>query len=78
VPEVFSTFNCKGYLRVNKMIKPEHDEFSILNQVFDFYKEQKEFCSTCENGGWVQVYSEHPPAFEVCPDCYNPNDLPSP
>ena len=35
-------------------------------------------CSTCEGGGWVQVFSPNPPAFEECPDCYNPNKLPSP
>lgn len=35
-------------------------------------------CPTCEGGGWVQVYSPHPPAFEVCSDCYNPGEVPCP
>lgn len=35
-------------------------------------------CSTCEGGGWVEVYSPYPPAFEVCPDCLNPEELESP
>jgi hypothetical protein len=35
-------------------------------------------CRACEGGGWVQVHSNRPPAFDVCPLCYNPDDLPSP
>ena len=40
--------------------------------------EDEPYCDACENGGWVQVYSHHPPAFGVCQDCFNPLDLPSP
>jgi hypothetical protein len=35
-------------------------------------------CSECDNGGWVQVYSPRPPAFEMCHKCFNPSDNPSP
>lgn len=30
------------------------------------------YCDTCENGGWVQIYSPMPPAFGVCQSCFNP------
>lgn len=36
------------------------------------------YCHKCENGGWVQVYSQRPPAFDVCPDCLNPTGNESP
>lgn len=29
------------------------------------------FCEECQDGGWVQVYSPNPPAFDVCPKCHN-------
>lgn len=32
----------------------------------------------CEGGGWVEIYSQHTPAFGICPDCHNPEDLQSP
>jgi hypothetical protein len=35
-------------------------------------------CSDCENGGWVQVYSQNPPMFGKCQSCFNPFDRPSP
>jgi hypothetical protein len=35
-------------------------------------------CGRCENGGWVQVYSPCPPAFEQCPACFNPFGTKSP
>lgn len=35
-------------------------------------------CDRCEGGGWVQVYSPSPPAFDVCPKCFNPKGHPSP
>lgn len=35
-------------------------------------------CSTCFDGGWVQVYSPRPPAFDVCPACHNPENHPCP
>jgi hypothetical protein len=39
---------------------------------------EPEYCERCENGGWIECYSTHPPAFEVCPDCYNPENHPCP
>lgn len=38
----------------------------------------EDYCSRCENSGWVQVWSPFPPAFGTCPDCCNPKDYPSP
>lgn len=35
-------------------------------------------CQECDNGGWVQVYSPHPPRFDECQECYNPSGRPSP
>ena len=40
--------------------------------------ESIEICEDCEDCGWVQVYSQHPPAFAECQTCCNPNVLPSP
>ena len=39
---------------------------------------RKRACPTCEGDGWVHVHSESPPAFEACPECHNPEDLPCP
>lgn len=36
------------------------------------------YCHECDNGGWVMIFSHHPPAFEECPKCLNPQELPSP
>lgn len=36
------------------------------------------WCRECDNGGWVQVHSERPPAFGECPKCYNPNSRDQP
>ena len=36
------------------------------------------YCAKCENGGWMQVYSPNPPCFNVCDECFNPFDRPSP
>ena len=36
------------------------------------------FCRRCESGGWIQVYSPRPPAFEICPDCFNPQGIECP
>lgn len=35
-------------------------------------------CQQCEGGGWIQVHSERPPAFDICPMCHNPegNEMP--
>ena len=35
-------------------------------------------CPECGGGGWVQVYSPRPPAFEECQMCYNILKLPCP
>ena len=35
-------------------------------------------CPRCEGGGWVEVYSPFPPAFEECPLCYNQEEYPCP
>ncbi len=35
-------------------------------------------CEACEDVGWVQAYSPRPPAFDVCPKCFNPNGRHSP
>jgi len=35
-------------------------------------------CPNCEGGGWMQVYSPCPPAFEMCTVCYNPHNVPCP
>jgi hypothetical protein len=40
--------------------------------------EVDEYCEDCENGGWVQVYSQHPPDFRECEKCYNPRGYRSP
>ena len=36
------------------------------------------WCQKCDNGGWVQVYSQRPPCFDTCPGCFNPHDRDSP
>lgn len=35
-------------------------------------------CETCEDAGFVPVHSEHPPAFDTCPRCFNPKGHPLP
>jgi hypothetical protein len=35
-------------------------------------------CDKCENGGWVQVFSHHPPCCGVCQSCFNPFGHPNP
>jgi hypothetical protein len=35
-------------------------------------------CTACGGGGWVEVHSENPPAFDECGVCFNPLNLPSP
>lgn len=57
------------------------NNFSILHHVFgvpESAEASSEQCPECEGGGWVQVYSNNPPAFQECPECCNPDDLPSP
>jgi hypothetical protein len=42
--------------------------------------EETAYCTECENGGWVLsgYQGSHPPNFEECPSCYNPDNFPSP
>lgn len=40
--------------------------------------ETKPYCHTCENGGWVQVFSHWPPALGICQTCFNPEGHESP
>ena len=35
-------------------------------------------CVRCEGHGWVETWSERPPAVAVCPVCFNPDDNPHP
>jgi hypothetical protein len=38
-------------------------------------------CLTCEGGGWIMSSWQagpHPPYFDVCPDCGNPQNRRSP
>lgn len=50
----------------------------ITNEEPEF--EEPEFCTRCENGGWV--CSHHPtngqPIFRECEICHNPEDHPCP
>lgn len=61
----------------------------MTSAIFDFTDIRKRMlggnkakpeCPKCEGcgGGWVQVYSPRPPAFEICPHCFNEDNLPSP
>lgn len=37
--------------------------------------EDEGVCMECEGDGWVfSSYQEHPPNFEICPRCYNPEN----
>lgn len=37
-----------------------------------------DWCSPCNGGGWVEVYTPSPPCFGECPDCLNPHGNTSP
>lgn len=40
---------------------------------------EEEYCHRCEDGGWVErQFSQHPPEFEICPECFNPKGNPCP
>jgi hypothetical protein len=40
----------------------------------------EEVCDRCDGGGWVMsnAPTNHPPAFEECPHCHNPEGYPCP
>jgi hypothetical protein len=35
-------------------------------------------CAKCEGAGFVETYCANPPAFAICPHCYNPEEHPCP
>jgi hypothetical protein len=63
------------------MAKPIADDFDYIRaRMAEIADPQPavDVCRVCDGGGWVQVHSNRPPAFDVCPLCFNPDDLPSP
>ena len=55
------------------------NDFSAIRKAMEeLNKEPVPYCAKCQNGGWMQVFSNHPPAFDVCNECYNPEGLESP
>jgi len=55
-----------------------NDFVAIRKAMEDLKQETKTPCGKCEGGGWMMIWSNRPPAFDVCDECYNPEGLPSP
>lgn len=64
----------------NRCYQPNGDREKArrLRQARRVAEREQASCRVCEGGGWVQVYSPKPPAFEECPSCFNVLRLPSP